>query len=206
MHDVSIAMATYIRRFLREQLESIAAQTLLPAELVICDDGSSDDTIAIIEDFASTAAFPVRPVQNDVRLGHGDNFLKAVSLCKSPYVSLCDQDDVWLPNKLSASLQRLTDDGSLICLHTATVTNQNLEPTGILRQCIKSDALLPALSIIPLPGLGWGMTMTFKRSLADLIEPSRRPNSPWTPADWAMTYGFICWPLHWARYPIWIRC
>jgi glycosyltransferase involved in cell wall biosynthesis len=186
LHDVSIAMATYNgARFMRVQLESIAAQTLRPAELVVCDDGSSDDTVAILEDFASTATFPVHVVRNEVRLGSGDNFLRAVSLCKSSFVSLCDQDDVWLPSKLSESVHRLVKDDSLICLHTATITDQELKPTGVLRQRISSDAVLPALSFFPFPGLGWGMTMTFRRSLIDLLEPSLRPSSPWTPGKLA---------------------
>ena len=55
-------------RFLDEQLASIAAQTRQPTELVICDDGSVDDTAAIVERFAAQCPFEVRFVRNRVRL------------------------------------------------------------------------------------------------------------------------------------------
>jgi glycosyltransferase involved in cell wall biosynthesis len=58
--SISVAMCTYNgEKFLKEQLESIAAQTRLPMELVICDDGSTDSTIDIVEAFTSSSPFPV---------------------------------------------------------------------------------------------------------------------------------------------------
>ena len=58
---LSVAMCTYNGElYLREQLDSIAAQTRLPDELVVCDDGSTDRTVAILDDFAASAPFPVR--------------------------------------------------------------------------------------------------------------------------------------------------
>ena len=60
---LSVAMCTYNGElYLREQLDSIAAQTRLPDELVVCDDGSVDRTVAILDGFAATAPFPVQPL------------------------------------------------------------------------------------------------------------------------------------------------
>jgi len=87
-------------RYLREQLDSLAAQEHLPCELVVCDDGSTDNTLEIIACFAETSPFPVRVYRNEKNLGFAENFLKAARLCKSDWISFCDQDDVWLPNKL----------------------------------------------------------------------------------------------------------
>lgn len=99
--SVSIAMCTYNgEKYLQEQLDSIVAQTRLPDELVICDDGSTDKTVTIIKDFATKANFPVYLHINNCNLGSTKNFEKAISLCVGDIIFLADQDDVWLGNKL----------------------------------------------------------------------------------------------------------
>jgi glycosyltransferase involved in cell wall biosynthesis len=99
---ISIAMATYNgERFLEEQLRSLNEQTTLPAELVVCDDASTDRTPKILAQFVQSASFPVKYLTNDQKLGWRKNFLKAASLCTSEYVAFCDQDDVWLKDKLA---------------------------------------------------------------------------------------------------------
>jgi len=81
--NLSVAMCTYLgERFLGEQLESISAQTRLSDELVICDDGSTDGTRQIVEDYASKAPFQVRVVVNPKNVGPAANFGGAISLCK----------------------------------------------------------------------------------------------------------------------------
>lgn len=108
MTTVSIAMATYNgAKYLREQLESIAAQTRLPDELVVCDDASSDETVSILEDFAASAPFHVRIERNESNLGFAQNFGKALSLCTGDIVFLSDQDDWWLPEKIDTQLRYL---------------------------------------------------------------------------------------------------
>src|SRR5687767_2196446 len=98
----SVAMCTYGgARFVGAQLESIAAQTRPPDELVVCDDRSPDETAAVVERFARTAPFPVRLHVNERNLGTTKNFERAVALCEGGLIALCDQDDVWLPEKLA---------------------------------------------------------------------------------------------------------
>jgi glycosyltransferase involved in cell wall biosynthesis len=97
-------MATYNgERYVKEQLESIAAQTHQPYELVVCDDGSSDATLSVVADFSRSVKFPVRAYSNERNLGYSDNFLKAAKICGGDWVAFCDQDDVWLPNKLKSA-------------------------------------------------------------------------------------------------------
>jgi glycosyltransferase involved in cell wall biosynthesis len=94
-------MATYNgSRHLREQLDSLAAQTRRPDELVICDDNSSDATIAIAERFASEVPFPVQISCNSSNLGFNGNFERSLSLTSGRVVFICDQDDIWSPEKL----------------------------------------------------------------------------------------------------------
>jgi glycosyltransferase involved in cell wall biosynthesis len=99
--DISVAMCTYNgSKFLAEQLSSIREQTKLPHELVICDDGSTDATPRIVHAFALDAPFPVRFFCNRATLGSTRNFDKAINLCAGQAIALCDQDDIWQPNKL----------------------------------------------------------------------------------------------------------
>lgn len=98
---ISVAMATYNgERYIREQLDSIARQDLRPLEIVVTDDGSTDATLQIVDDFARSTPFPVRIFRNETRLGYADNFLKAASLCHGNQIAFCDQDDIWIENKL----------------------------------------------------------------------------------------------------------
>ena len=99
---ISIALCTYNGgRHLAVQLESILLQTLPPMELVICDDGSSDDTVIRVERFAHAAPFPVRFFRNVTNLGSTRNFEQAMQHCVGQAIALCDQDDVWRPDKLA---------------------------------------------------------------------------------------------------------
>jgi glycosyltransferase involved in cell wall biosynthesis len=109
---VSVALCTYNgSRFVQAQLASIAAQSMLPDELVVCDDGSTDTTAEIIRDFVRTAPFEVRFVQNGERLGTTKNFEKAITLCRGQFIALADQDDVWRPDKLRCIIGTM-DSGS----------------------------------------------------------------------------------------------
>jgi glycosyltransferase involved in cell wall biosynthesis len=99
---ISIAMATYNgEQFLDEQLRSLNEQVTPPREMVVCDDQSTDRTRDILARFARQASFPVKLFTNDRRLGWRENFLQAARLCSSEYISFCDQDDVWLKEKLA---------------------------------------------------------------------------------------------------------
>ena len=94
-------MCTYNgARFVGEQLASIAAQTVLPTELIVCDDHSTDQTVDLLERFATDAPFPVRINVNPNNLGIIKNFERAIGLCTGELIALCDQDDVWKAHKL----------------------------------------------------------------------------------------------------------
>jgi glycosyltransferase involved in cell wall biosynthesis len=99
--QVSVVMCTYNGMgFLREQLQSIASQEYLPAELVVCDDCSSDGSVEALWAFAGNAPFDVRVEVNDRTLGVTKNFEKAVKLCSGAIIVFADQDDVWEVEKI----------------------------------------------------------------------------------------------------------
>lgn len=119
--SVSVVMATYNgAQFLEPQLASIAAQTRLPDELVVCDDQSSDETLEIAERFASRAPFEVRVERNPERLGFAGNFLHAARLSRGDLIAWSDQDDVWMPEKLAVCARELeSDDKVLLVVHAS---------------------------------------------------------------------------------------
>lgn len=106
--SISVALCTYNgARHLPDQLESIAAQTKLPDELIICDDGSTDETANIIEEFAKHVPFPVKFEVNEQNLGSTKNFERAISTCSGDVIALADQDDIWEIRKLEVLARTL---------------------------------------------------------------------------------------------------
>lgn len=98
---VSIALCTYNgEKFLQQQLDSLACQNYNNLEIIIVDDHSSDSTFDILKKFQKSKE-NVKIFQNEANLGFVKNFEKAISLCSGDYVALCDQDDVWFPEKIS---------------------------------------------------------------------------------------------------------
>jgi glycosyltransferase involved in cell wall biosynthesis len=176
---LSVAMCTYNgARFLPEQLASISAQTRLPDELIICDDCSVDSSRAIIEAFAESVSFLVRLHVNEKNLGSTKNFERAIELSQGDVIALSDQDDVWLPEKLSRiedCFLRNPDVG--LVFTDAEVVDENLQPLGYRlwesvgfdnrrRRLVRTGRVLDVL----LPG--WtvtGATMAFRANFKDLI-------------------------------------
>ncbi|MDQ3374150.1 MAG: glycosyltransferase [Acidobacteriota bacterium] len=98
---LSVALCTYNgEKYIVEQLDSIAMQSVTVDEVVICDDVSTDNTVKLVQDYTFTAPYNVRLFINETNLGSTRNFEKALSLCNGDIIFLCDQDDVWMPHKV----------------------------------------------------------------------------------------------------------
>ncbi len=173
-HSVSVAMATYNgETHLRAQLESLATQSLLPEELVVSDDGSSDDTLGIVAEFARSAPFEVRFWRNEMRLGFRKNFLKAAGECRSTLIALCDQDDIWRRDKLGMTARCFDDKSVQLAHHDSTIIDSFGAELGRLR-----SFAIPALSRRHETDpwfTAYGNTMVFRRGLtafSDLWEQS----------------------------------
>ncbi len=97
----SVAMCTYNgEKFLREQLDSILTQTLPVDEIIICDDGSTDNTVSILHEYEKKHTSVIKIYQNEKNLRSVKNFEKSISLCTNEIIFLSDQDDEWLPHKV----------------------------------------------------------------------------------------------------------
>ena len=99
----AIAVALYNgQRFLLEQLETLRCQTCPADQVVLCDDGSKDDTPWIVEDYIRQHGLSDswQLHRNPENLGYIRNFYKAISLCDADLIYLSDQDDIWKLDKL----------------------------------------------------------------------------------------------------------
>jgi hypothetical protein len=172
--SISIAMCTYNGgRYLREQLESIQAQSRSPLELVVCDDGSTDNTIELLQSFADEVDFPVSILKNPVQLGSTRNFDQAIRLCRGEYIALSDQDDRWHPEKL-ARLGAMMDARSALTVvfSDARLIDGESRPTGkklwqAFRFVPRHQAIFradPGRVLMERPVVT-GATMMFRRSL-----------------------------------------
>ncbi len=105
---VDILMATYNgERYLEEQIRSIQAQTFTSWRLLISDDCSTDGTLGIIQRLAG-ADDRIQLVSSGTRKGGAkENFFYLMSQSTADYVFFCDQDDVWLPDKMALSLEHM---------------------------------------------------------------------------------------------------
>ncbi|HEV2593859.1 MAG TPA: glycosyltransferase [Sphingomicrobium sp.] len=174
MTTFSIAMCTYNgAKYLPEQLESLLCLDPAPIELVVGDDGSTDDTVAILNQFSSRSPFPVRITSNSRQLGYGENFIQAASRCSGDWVAFCDQDDVWLPSKLGRCREAIESGPSDLGLivHNAIIGDANLNPRG--RMHWPKPGLYPRLTLPP-DWLVYGFRQVVRRSLFDEISPRNR--------------------------------
>lgn len=107
---VSIALCTYNgAEYLTAQLNTLLNQTYGNIEIIVVDDGSTDGTSTILKHYA--AKYPQFKVyQNESNLGYTKNFERAVTLCSGELIALCDQDDLWHPQKIELQVNAIKDN------------------------------------------------------------------------------------------------
>jgi len=167
-------MATYNgEKYIGEQLDSIARQDVLPVELVITDDGSTDGTLQIAGEFARNAPFPVRIFRNETRLGYADNFLKAASLCEGDLIAFCDQDDIWVEKKLTICSRFFEDNEVQLVAHSAQTIGASGEAEYYPR--FSKTRVWGPYSVDPFANHP-GFSMVIRRDILYLIDSELRPD------------------------------
>jgi glycosyltransferase involved in cell wall biosynthesis len=184
--SVSVALATYNgERFLREQLESIQGQSVLPQEIVISDDTSQDSTVALVGEVLTPAwcdsqGVALRVIRNTKALGPGKNFEQAILACSGDLVVLADQDDLWHQNKVERLLAEFVGKPQVLLVHSdARLVDGAGQPLGMRLsdgvgfsaeefEILASGHSLPALIK---RNLATGAAMMFRRELANLAFP-----------------------------------
>ena len=183
MKDIVILLATYNgQEYLRQQLKSLFNQTNQDFRLVVHDDGSTDGTVDIINEYRE-----LYPERIEVFYGHScggakENFLWMMNRVEADYYLLCDQDDVWLPEKVQRSLEAIVSaenelhienahDNSPVCVFTdMCVVDEELN--NISDSFIRYIGRLPSnteYTQILIDNPAAGCTMCFNRNLRDLV-------------------------------------
>lgn len=97
---VSVVLCVYNgANYLQEQLDSILRQTYSNLEILILDDKSTDASVAILREYEEKHS-NIQLIQNVTNLGFNKNFEKGISIAHGEFISICDQDDIWLPTKI----------------------------------------------------------------------------------------------------------
>ncbi len=128
---ISVVMAAYNgEKYIKEQLESFCNQTVLPDELIVCDDCSIDSTYEILQDFKNNAPFNVILMKNEKNIGSTKSFEKACRLITGDWVFFSDQDDVWKENKIEEFVKvfesDISDLGLVFCDYDIVDANLNV--------------------------------------------------------------------------------
>lgn len=106
--NIAILMATYNgEQYLAEQIDSILNQTNKSWHLYVHDDGSSDNTYAILKDYSNNYPDKITIYDYPPQGGARNNFFSLLNKVEAPYYMFCDQDDVWIPKKISISLEAI---------------------------------------------------------------------------------------------------
>lgn len=200
MHEddfkVSVAMCTFNgAAFVEAQLESILAQSRPPDEIILCDDGSTDGTIALIAEIAQKHPDKIRIIRNELRLGHCRNFELAVSLVTGDIIFLSDQDDFWFPDKVASMLRVFAEDPDVVMAYSdAVLTDGDLRPTGTVFTRRKDTDLRKAPSLKQFSrGVAFnGPMMAFRSRLKPFVLPFSPLSLQWSHDHWI---GFISYAV-----------
>lgn len=183
---ISVALGTHNgAQFVAEQIRSILAQTRPVDEIVLSDDASQDRTVAIVEAavVAQEAAFGTAPqltvLRNEVPLRVTQNFAQAIAHCSGELVALCDQDDVWHPQRIERLAAQFDDPAVLLVFsnarqvdeHGAYLGHELFEALGMSaseRSLVEQGR---AFEQFLRRNLATGATVMFRRSVAELAAP-----------------------------------
>ena len=189
----SVAIALYNgEKFLRKQLDSIRLQTKAPDQVVFCDDGSTDNTVALVQNYIQEHALEGKwsLVINEQNLGYARNFFKAMSLCRTDLVFLADQDDIWKLDKIER-MTTVMEENPDICLLSCKfeiMDAQDQVMHGLLaRKQKETFDLSPVTNRELLRGFYWlGMLMCVRSSFLQELLPVAK-DLP-VAHDWVLSY------------------
>lgn len=176
---VDILLGSYNgEKYIAEQIESIINQEYTEWNLFIRDDGSNDRTIEIIESYIVKFPQKIHLIKdNKNNLGTKLNFNELIKYSKNKYCMFCDQDDVWLPNKIKITLQKMleteneSDKDIPILIHTdLKVVDEKLNIiNSSIWNYMKLDPRRNSLNRILVKTTVTGCTVMINSKLRDLI-------------------------------------
>lgn len=193
MESVLVLMSTYNgEKYLEEQIKSIFNQKDVIVKLLIRDDGSTDDTILIVKKLQET--YPIQLITGQ-NVGYARSFMELVVTAKNAdYYAFCDQDDVWLPEKLITAINNVkTSDDNIPSLYMsqAIIVDNNLNniEAKFHKRYISLDKLIAHNFAI-------GCTMVFNESLRKILDNRMMLDAGhdyWVSCVAAAVNAFIYW-------------
>lgn len=163
---ITVCMAVYNGKdFISEQLESIANQTMIVDEIIIVNDCSSDHTMDIVSLYSNV--FNMKIINNKENIGVIKSFEKALYNATGDYIFLCDQDDVWKPNKVKLMVEKLNKKKGL-CISRYELIDKN---TKSLNKVIEIDAKNLSIVKTIIKNHYIGCSIAFNRELLNYALP-----------------------------------
>jgi len=173
---ISVAMTTYNgAHYIIEQLESIRLQTRKVDEIVIVDDGSSDNTVTLVQEYMNQ--YPECKIymeQNEVNLGYKKNFQKAISLCNGDITFLCDQDDYWFEDKVEKMCDVLEKHPEIGVLSSAFILmdgegNKGERESAYQRNMADGELLCVPMEDLTFHNISQGCAMAMRKDIQDMF-------------------------------------
>ncbi len=191
---VSIVLATYNGEpYLREQLDSILAQTYPNIEVIAVDDRSTDNTVNILQEYADN--YPnIKVFVNETNLGFIKNFERGCSLSTGEYIALCDQDDYWLPDKIKRKVESIGVHAMIYC--DSEICDDKLQKSGKkISDIVVCKNWYSCLEYAVFARI-YGNTLLFKRTLFEKACPFLEviPHDWWLAFNATLQGGFTFLP------------
>lgn len=162
---VSICIATYNgSKYIKEQLDSIISQIDEIDEIIISDDSSTDDTLKIVESYNSKQ---IKIYTDNIYHSPIYNFENALSKAKGDYIFLCDQDDIWLPNKIKIMKAELQKYDLVVSDCRVVDSNLNVKEESIFKVLHSRPGFFKNL----IKNTYTGCCMAFKKEVLEYILP-----------------------------------
>ncbi|MBK1894418.1 glycosyltransferase [Chryseobacterium paridis] len=142
---VSVALCTYNgEKYLSKQLDTILDQTLLPDEIIICDDRSSDQTMEILNEYQKNHPQIFKIFSNENNLGFIKNFEKAIYLCSNEIIIISDQDDIWDKNKIKETIDFFNNNPQFdgVFHDLKLMDNEIVQPSYLNWKYISHDSVI----------------------------------------------------------------
>lgn len=179
---VTVLMSTFNGdKYLRDQIESILGQEGVNVNLIVRDDGSTDNTIAVLNDYSNKGLLKWYSGEN---LGAAKSFFDLLDVSpESDYYAFSDQDDVWIKEKLRIAISKIKKiNDKLPILYTAnyTLVDQNLKTIDVDIRHVTTTTF--ANSIVC--SCCTGCTMVFNKYLRNLIRDNKKPDRFYMHDDW----------------------
>lgn len=169
---ISVVMATYNgAQHLPAQIESILSQTLRPFEIVVIDDCSTDDTLAILQEYADNNP-EISIIKQSENRGYIQSFAKGIEASTGEFIALSDQDDVWMPEKL-ATLFSAIREHELVYSDSILIDAEG-KPLGRRMSDIRNQLSYHSCLMYAIGAWAPGHAMLFRRQLAERCRPFRQ--------------------------------